>query len=122
MSVQKYLDSQPIGLEAHPLREIARYSSGDYAKIAVKYTGTPRKHPYDPDKVLLVSGPLAGATFLYEFRLEDVVHAEDASNFVTESGDSLPTVDIWVRKGSVGLLMKPFEVGAADHAERKKIE
>ncbi len=99
-------------LEAAPIREIARYAArGDYERDAVLFSGTARKHPYDREKLLLVPPQHLARRAIYEFRLSDILHAEDTSNIVSEDGESLPMVNIWVRKGSFGVVLRPFEVG-----------
>jgi hypothetical protein len=104
MSVQKYLESLPP-------YEITRYKSeGDYSDSSVAFTGTVRAHPYDPEKIILIPSPLTRVRYFYEFRLQDIRHADEMSSLATEHGESLPVVKLWIRKGSFGLMMKPFEV------------
>jgi hypothetical protein len=108
MSVQNYL-------ETTPLREITRYGGdANYSRDGVRFSGTARKHPYDREKLLLVPPPFTAPRLLYEFRFADILHAENRSNLVTASGESLPMIDVWVRKGSTGVVMHSFEVGLED--------
>ncbi|HUX11863.1 MAG TPA: hypothetical protein VMW87_02475 [Spirochaetia bacterium] len=105
MSVQNYL-------ETSPLHEISRYAAqSDYEREGVLFSGTARKHPYDRQKLLLIPPPFATPHVLYEFRLSDILHAENRSNLVMVNGESLPMIDMWVRKGSTGIIMHSFEVG-----------
>ncbi|WP_455382247.1 hypothetical protein [Salinispira pacifica] len=108
MSVQNYLESAP-------LRELKRYEAdANYSRDGIRFSGTARKHPYDRDKLLLVPPPFTAPRLLYEFRFSDILHAENRSNMVTANGESLPMIDVWVRKGSTGVVMHSFEVGTED--------
>jgi len=116
MSSQTYL-------EAAPIHELTRYAGrGDYENEGVAFSGTARKHPYDKQKLLLVSPPFVSRRIIYEFRLSDIIHAENTSNLVSENGESLPTVTIWIRKGSFGVVMKPFEVGTDTQDEMQNVQ
>ena len=84
MSFEKYLESKPFF-------EITKYSRHpDYSKDNVAFTGSPRKHPYDKKKLLLISDPFSTNT--------------------SEEGDIVKLVKIWVKKGSLGLKYEPFIV------------
>ncbi len=104
MSIRKYLGTEP-------LHEVARYSArGGRAADNVGFTGAPRKHPYDADKLILICDPFSAQTMFYEFRLQDVAHVDELPSLVTEGGETLPMVRLWVRKGSLGLRYEPFVV------------
>jgi hypothetical protein len=102
MKAKKYL-------EAAPLNDIVKVS-GTPPKNAVAFTGYPRPHPSEKDKLLLVYDPLGINPALMEFKMEDVLFAEDIPQAVTEDGEGVPLVKIWVRKGARGVLLEPFEV------------
>ena len=102
MSIRDYLESEPFF-------EIQRYTSAP-PQDAVAFVGTPRKHPYDDAKFILVGDPTLESPGVYEFLVGDVVHAEDLASPVTENGESYPRVRIWIRRGSVGIRYEPFEV------------
>lgn len=104
MSVTKYIDTQP-------LFTITKYKSKvDYTNCAVSFTGSARKHPYDKDKLLLISDPFSSHTVFYEFRIQDIVHYDDLPGIATDSGENLLMVKLWINKGSLGLKYEPFEV------------
>jgi hypothetical protein len=46
-----------------------------------------------------------------EFKFEDVLFVEDMHSAVTTSGEGVPLVKLWVRKGAHGMILEPFEVG-----------
>jgi len=106
MSIKKYLKTEP-------LNEIIKYSSHkDYSTNGVAFTGAPKKHPFDKEKLILISDPFSTHTSFYEFNISDILHVDELSNLVTETGDALKTVRIWIRKGSPGLKYEPFVVEA----------
>jgi len=104
MSIRKYLSSAP-------LNEIAKYSKvANYSKENVSFSGSPRKHPYDPEKIILIIDPFSTHTVFYEFRIKDIVHVEEHAQIVADTGESLQMVRIWVKKGSFGVRYEPFVV------------
>ncbi len=104
MSIRKYL-------ETSPLFEIIRYDDKkDLKKDCVTFSGAPRKHPYDNEKMLLILSPFSSDTVFYEFTIKDIVDYENLPNIITENGENLQMTKIWVKKGSFGLKFQPFEV------------
>jgi hypothetical protein len=116
-------------LESLPLNSIVRVAGGP-PKNTVAFTGYPRAHPSEKDKLLLVYEPLGINPALMEFKTEDVLYVEDIPQAVTERGEGIPLVRIWVRRGARGVLLEPFEVQdpiqfvnkARDHKGRLLIE
>lgn len=105
MSIKKYLESLP-------LHEIEKYDKKkNYSQSCIPFSGTPRKHPYDSEKLLLIHNPYSSDTVFYEFRFSDIKGVDDLPNLATESGESLKMVNVWVEKGSIGMRYEPFEVG-----------
>ncbi|MDR0402735.1 MAG: hypothetical protein LBH35_04000 [Treponema sp.] len=96
-------------LENLPLNDIVKLS-GMPPKNAVGFTGYPRAHPSEKDKLLLIYDPLGVNPSLMEFKVEDVLFVEDIPQAVTENGTGIPLVRIWVRRGARGVLLEPFEV------------
>ncbi|MBN2353453.1 MAG: hypothetical protein JXD23_12850 [Spirochaetales bacterium] len=104
MSIRKYLT-------AESLNEIVKYSTfADYSKGHVAFSGAPKKHPYDKEKIILILDPFSSHTMFYEFRIADIAHVEELPQMVAESGESLTMVRIWVKKGSFGVRYEPFVV------------
>ncbi|RKX77589.1 MAG: hypothetical protein DRP87_08715 [Spirochaetes bacterium] len=105
MKVNNYLDTLP-------LFEIELYDvHKGLKKDCVAFTGTPRKHPYDNEKMILILDPFSSDTIFFEFKIEDIADVEYMPSIATESGKSLKMVKIWVKKGSLGIKYEPFEVG-----------
>ena len=96
-------------LETSPLNSIVK-SGGRAPKNAIPFTGYPQTHPSEKDKLLLVYDPFGINPALMEFKIEDILFVEDIPQPVTESGEGIPLVKIWVRKGARGVLLEPFEV------------
>lgn len=80
------------------------------AKTHVSFSGTPRKHPYDRDKVILVADPYSSHTFYYEFGKTDITYVEELPNLVAADGQTFPMVRVWVKKKSVAVRCTPFVV------------
>ena len=103
MSIEKYLATDKL--------EVARYSPRrNLAKDCVAFTGVPRKHPYDEDKLLLIADPFSTHAVFYEFNLGDIVHVQELPNVGNDGGESARTARVWVKKGSFGLRYEPFRV------------
>jgi hypothetical protein len=103
VSIEKYLVTGSL--------ELARYSPRrNLAKTHVAFSGVPRKHPYDSDKLLLIADPFSTHAVFYEFNLSDVGHIEELPSVVTEAGESARTARVWVKKGGFGLRYEPFRV------------
>jgi inorganic pyrophosphatase len=76
----------------------------------VPFSGSPRKHPHDSSRIILVSDPYGGGTFYLEFDKKDIAFVEELPNVVDINQDVVPIVRIWVRKGGIGLRCTPFWV------------
>jgi len=74
----------------------------------VSFSGTPLHHPYDNEKVVLLSDPFSANTLYYEFFIKDISFAENLENIVDPEGKTLNIVRIWVKKKSVGIRCTPF--------------
>jgi len=96
-------------LEMLPLSGIAR-CTGAHPKDALPFTGYPRQHPSEKNKLVLVYDPLGPAPTVMEFKLEDIPLVEDIPSAVTEDGEGVPLVKLWVRRGAHGIILEPFEV------------
>ena len=103
MSIKAYL-------EAEPLSKIERWHGNSRAS-GVAFVGTLRKHPYDEDKCLLISDPGEPEPAIYEFKVMDIVAAEELASPVGPDGTSRNLARLWVRRGSLGVRFEPFEVG-----------
>ncbi|MDR2181488.1 MAG: hypothetical protein LBN92_02290 [Treponema sp.] len=96
-------------LEQLPLNSLERRHNSP-PPDTVAFAGCPRPHPSDKDKLLLVYDPLGVNPALMEFKVEDILFVEDIPQAVTEAGEGIPLVKIWVRKKARGVLLEPFQV------------
>ncbi|MDR3201054.1 MAG: hypothetical protein LBT68_06300 [Spirochaetales bacterium] len=99
-----------VSLSAPELKLVRYDTAQDYIKTSVCYQGVLRKHPHETDTVLLVSAPFSQPALCYEFKVPDITKVEDLPNIVTEKGENIRMVNLWVRRGSFGLAMQAFEV------------
>jgi len=96
-------------LEMLPLSSITRYTKGHPGE-GVPFTGYPRAHPSEKSKIILVNDPLGSEPTVLEFKLEDVLFVEEIPSAVTENGEGVPLVKLWVKRGAFGVILEPFEV------------
>ena len=96
-------------LEMLPLSSITKYSK-DQGGDGVPFAGYPRAHPSDKAKLILVNDPLGLEPTVLEFKLDDVQFIEEIPSAVTETGEGVPLVKLWIKRGAVGVILEPFEV------------
>ncbi len=96
-------------LESLPVYELTKCTEVP-PQNAVPFSGHPRKHPVEKHKLLLINDPMGENPSVVEFNLNDIVYIEDLHALITESGESLRLVKLWIRKGARGVILEPFEV------------
>ncbi len=96
-------------LENLPAYELTKLTDTP-PKNAVSFDGHPRQHPLEKNKFLLINDPLGENPVVLEFSLEDVLFIKDLHSLITEDGESLQVVKLWIRKGARGVIFEPFEV------------
>lgn len=84
-------------------------------KTHVCFSGSPKKHPYDSDKVILVADPFSAHNLYYEFKKANISFVEELPNLVNEDGEAITMVRVWVKKMSVGIRCSPFIVEDTGH-------
>ena len=114
VSVSGYLESLPIN-------KIAKYSE-HHQKTALPFLGYPKQHPTEKNKIILIYDPLGNSPVLLEFKLDDILHVEEVSQAVTEKGEGIPLIKLWIRRGAHGMFMEPFEVGDSVHFTDRKVK
>ncbi len=99
-------------LELKEKLEIQKYVNPENLdkKNHIFFSGSPRKHPYERTRVILIADPFSENTFFYEFNIEDIAFAEELPNISNLKGDSVSMVRIWVKKKSLALQCIPFIV------------
>ena len=104
-------------LEYLPLNKITKYSKGP-PKDAVSFTGYPQQNPTDNTKLILLYDPLGDNPAVLEFKIDDILYVEEFPQAVTEKGEGVPQVKLWIRKGAHGMLLEPFEVDSDIEVKR----
>lgn len=100
-------------LELKDNLELQKYvRSPDFdKKDCCSFYGSPKKHPYEKNRVVLVTDPFSEHTFYYEFNIKDILSIEEQPSITNMEGESVSMVRLWVKKKSVGLQCMPFLVG-----------
>lgn len=83
-------------------------------KTHLAFTGSPRKHPYDSKRLILVPDPFMGHSYYFEFMIEDISFIEELKNVVNLDGETVSMVRIWVKKMSLALQCLPFLVAGPE--------
>ena len=76
----------------------------------VAFTGSPQKHPYDPQRVVLMSDPYSTNTTYYEFMKNDISYIEELPSMVNVDGETVMMVRVWVKKQSIAVRSSAFIV------------
>ena len=82
------------------------------SKTHVPYTGSPQKHPLDPDQIILIPDPYNIRSPYLEFSRKAITHVEKLAKIVNLEGDTFTMARIWVKKGSIAIQCTPFQVGS----------
>jgi inorganic pyrophosphatase len=77
----------------------------------VSFSGSPRKHPYDPEKIILVADPYSTNTIFFEFGKQDIAFVEELPSIVDMDGNTVTMMRLWVKKGGLGVRSTPFIAG-----------
>ena len=96
-------------LELLPINKVVKYSEVP-PKNGVPFIGYPQQHPAEKNKLILVYDPLVKSPAVLEFKLDDILYVEEMPNAVTEKGEGIPFVKLWIRRGARGMFLEPFEV------------
>ncbi len=79
-------------------------------KTHVSFTGSPRKHPYDTERVIIFTDPLSTNAFYIEFNKKDISYLEELPSIVKPEGEAMKLIRIWVKKSSIAIRCIPFVV------------
>ena len=104
MSVKKYLETSDFS----PLEKYKKRKSD--LKDCIPFTGSPRMHPYDNEKIVLIYHPFREDPLFFEFNLSDIKYVEDLPNIGTADGQNLKINRLWVQKGCLAVKYEAFEV------------
>jgi len=106
MKIKNFLELK----DAFELEKYVRNMDFDKKRCCTFY-GSPKKHPYGEERIILVADPFGEHTFYYDFKLKDILSIEEQPRITSPAGDSVSMVRLWVKKGSIGLQCTPFAVG-----------
>jgi len=106
MKIKNFLELK----DAFELEKYVRNMDFD-KKRCCSFYGSPKKHPYGEERIILVADPFGEHTFYYDFKLKDILSIEEQPRITSPAGDSVSMVRLWVKKGSIGLQCTPFAVG-----------
>jgi len=94
--------------------EIEKYTSPkdirSLSRTHVPFSGSPQKHPLDPDQIILIPDPYNEKSPYLEFSKKAITHVEKLANVVNMDGEAVTMARIWVKKGSVAIQCTPFQV------------
>ena len=99
-------------LELKDKLELQEYETPDKIdqEKYVPFSGSPRKHPYEDSRVILIADPFGDVTYFYEFNIEDIAYVQELSSITNIKKESVPIVRVWVKKGCIALRCAPFVV------------
>ncbi len=86
-------------------------------KNCCSFYGSPKKHPYEKNRVILVADPFSEHTFYYEFNIKNVLYIEEQPSITNMEGESVSMVRLWVKKKSIALQCATFAVGGLSKRE-----
>ncbi len=90
--------------------DIEKYHGTDIRATHLDFEGTPRKHPYDDDLMVLLSDPFSNDRDYLEFSVESIGRIDEIGTITDTNGDSAMRVRVWIRKGTPAIRSKPFIV------------
>ena len=79
-------------------------------KTHVPFTGSPQKHSFDQERVILLIEPYSSSTSYYEFKTKDIPYVEELPNITNIDGETLTMVRVWVKKRSIAIRCSAFLV------------
>ncbi len=85
----------------------------------IPFSGSPRKHPYEQTRVILIVDPFSENTFFYEFNIEDIAFVDELSSIANLKGDSVSIVRLWVKRQTIALQCTPFIVDSLHDFDKK---
>jgi len=94
----------------------------ELSKTHVAFSGSPQKHPFSSDKLILIADPYSGDSMFYEFNIADIYYAEKLPNLVNLEGETVNIARIWVKKDSVALRCSPFIVEDTRRVTHRRLE
>lgn len=76
----------------------------------VAFSGVLGKHPYDDNKIVLITDPYAINISYYEFNCDDIGLVEKLPNIINSAGEDVAMTLLWIKKGSIAISSSVFVV------------
>lgn len=107
MPITKFLQEA----EKHELQPYKKPEQGKNIRDThVSFSGSPRKHPHDKERIIIITDPYSTHAFYYEFKISDISYVEELPNIVNMDDEAVTMVRVWVKKKSIGIKCTPFVV------------
>lgn len=90
--------------------DIEKYHGRDIRLTHRDFVGTPTKHPYDDDLMILLSDPFSTKKDYLELSVESIARIDDIGTITDKNGNSARKVRVWIKKGTPAIRSKPFIV------------
>jgi len=90
--------------------DVQKYREMNFFETHVSFEGTPRKHPSDKTKVILLTDPFSDKKVFFEFPISAIDYVEELETLSSVDGKSAVRMRLWIKKGSVGIRYEPFIV------------
>jgi inorganic pyrophosphatase len=87
------------------------FNINEFKSEHTSFTGALGKHPYDLDKIVLISEPHGNNTSYYEFNSADIGLVEKLPNIINSNGEDVAMVQLWIKKGCIAIRSSVFLVG-----------
>jgi inorganic pyrophosphatase len=88
------------------------FDINEFKNEHVAFSGAVRKHPYDANKLMLISDPYANYTSYYEFDSANIGLVEKLPNIINSEGEDVVMALLWIKKGCIAIKSSVFLVGS----------
>jgi inorganic pyrophosphatase len=86
------------------------FNINDFKNEHVVFSGAVGKHPYDSNKIVLISDPHINHTSYYEFTSADIGLIQKLPNIINSYGEDAAMTLLWIKKGSLATKSSVFMV------------
>jgi len=86
------------------------FDINEFKKGHMAFSGALGKHPYDSNKIMLISDPHINNTSYYEFESADIGLVEKLPNIINSDGDDVSMALLWIKKGSIATRSSIFMI------------
>lgn len=86
------------------------FDMNEFKNEHVAFSGAIGKHPYDVNKLVLISDPHTNHTSYYEFYSADIGLVEKLPNIINSDGEDVVMVLLWIKIGCIAIKSSVFLV------------